>query len=220
MDNPLLRPDPGLFIWTIFTFLVLLAVLAKFAWGPLLKALESRQQSIRAALDDAQRAKQELERLEPLAATAFVLAGVARSVAAVGPGFADATRHTGVFLGLGALLLLSNLRGSSLLSFTPDVAMALYQVLFPSVAVALLWRALGNSDGIGVAIATGLLALFLVVRYKYESDTDLALDGAQFQLHSFPQFLVESGERLVQQQDLRLQNKGTGERNALHLASR
>jgi len=64
MDNPLLRPDPGLFIWTIFTFLVLLAVLARFAWGPLLKALESRQQSIRAALDDAQRAKQELERLE------------------------------------------------------------------------------------------------------------------------------------------------------------
>jgi F-type H+-transporting ATPase subunit b len=64
MDNPLLRPDPGLFIWTIFTFLVLLAVLAKFAWGPLLKALESRAQSIRDALDDAQRAKQELERLQ------------------------------------------------------------------------------------------------------------------------------------------------------------
>jgi len=64
MDNPLLRPDPGLFIWTIFTFLVLLTVLARFAWGPLLKALESRAQSIRDALDDAQRAKQELERLE------------------------------------------------------------------------------------------------------------------------------------------------------------
>jgi F-type H+-transporting ATPase subunit b len=64
MDNPLLRPDPGLFIWTIITFLVLLAVLAKFAWGPLLKALDARHQSIRAALDDAQRAKQELERLE------------------------------------------------------------------------------------------------------------------------------------------------------------
>src|SRR5215470_9220719 len=61
MDNPLLRPDPGLFIWTIITFLVLLAVLAKFAWGPLLKALDARQQSIRAALDDAQRAKQERE---------------------------------------------------------------------------------------------------------------------------------------------------------------
>ena len=63
MDNPLLRPDPGLFIWTIVTFLVLLALLAKFAWRPLLNALESRQESIRRSLDDAQKAKQELERL-------------------------------------------------------------------------------------------------------------------------------------------------------------
>jgi F-type H+-transporting ATPase subunit b len=64
MDNPLLRPDPGLFIWTILTFLVLVALLAKFAWRPLLEALESRQEGIRKALDDAQLAKQELERLE------------------------------------------------------------------------------------------------------------------------------------------------------------
>jgi F-type H+-transporting ATPase subunit b len=64
MDNPLLRPDPGLFIWTILTFLVLLALLARFAWRPLLQALESRQDAIRKALDDAQLAKQELERLE------------------------------------------------------------------------------------------------------------------------------------------------------------
>jgi len=63
MDNPLLRPDPGLFIWTIITFLVLLGLLAKFAWRPLLQALESRQESIRKSLDDAQKAKQELERL-------------------------------------------------------------------------------------------------------------------------------------------------------------
>jgi F-type H+-transporting ATPase subunit b len=64
MDNPLVQPDPGLFIWTILVFLLLLGALAKFAWGPLLKALESRQQAIRKALDDAQLAKQELERLE------------------------------------------------------------------------------------------------------------------------------------------------------------
>ena len=63
MDNPLVQPDPGLFIWTIITFLVLLALLAKFAWRPLLQALESRQASIRQSLDDAQKAKQELERL-------------------------------------------------------------------------------------------------------------------------------------------------------------
>jgi F-type H+-transporting ATPase subunit b len=64
MNNPMVQPDPGLFIWTILTFLVLVALLAKFAWRPLLEALESRQQGIRKALDDAQTAKQELERLE------------------------------------------------------------------------------------------------------------------------------------------------------------
>ncbi|MEQ1869891.1 MAG: F0F1 ATP synthase subunit B [Vicinamibacterales bacterium] len=63
MDNPLLRPDPGLFVWTILTFLLLLGLLAKFAWRPLLEALDNRQQAIRKALDDAQQAKQELERL-------------------------------------------------------------------------------------------------------------------------------------------------------------
>jgi F-type H+-transporting ATPase subunit b len=63
MDNPLLRPDPGLFIWTIATFLVLLFALKKLAWGPLLAALDSRQESIRKSLDDAQQARQELERL-------------------------------------------------------------------------------------------------------------------------------------------------------------
>jgi F-type H+-transporting ATPase subunit b len=64
MDNPLVQPDPGLFIWTIVTFLVLLALLTKFAWRPLLLALEARQQAIRQSLDDAAKAKQELERLQ------------------------------------------------------------------------------------------------------------------------------------------------------------
>ena len=63
MDNPLVQLDPGLFIWTIATFLVLLTLLAKFAWGPLLKALEERQATIRKSLEDAQLARQELERL-------------------------------------------------------------------------------------------------------------------------------------------------------------
>jgi F-type H+-transporting ATPase subunit b len=63
MEN-LVRPDPGLFIWTIVVFLVLLALLRKFAWRPLLQALEARQQTIRQSLDDADRAKQELQRLQ------------------------------------------------------------------------------------------------------------------------------------------------------------
>ena len=61
--DALLRPDPGLFFWTIATFLVLLVALKILAWGPLLAALESRQESIRKSLDDAQKARQELERL-------------------------------------------------------------------------------------------------------------------------------------------------------------
>src|SRR5688572_9417402 len=61
--NPLVQPDPGLFIWTILTFVVLVALLARFAWRPLLEALERRQATIVKSLDDAQRAKQELERL-------------------------------------------------------------------------------------------------------------------------------------------------------------
>ena len=62
--NPLAVPDPGLFIWTIVTFLVLLGLLAKFAWKPLLQALDARQAVISKSLDDAQQAKQELERLQ------------------------------------------------------------------------------------------------------------------------------------------------------------
>ena len=62
--NPLVQPDPGLYIWTIATFLILLLALAKFAWRPLLAALAQRQASIRQALDDARQAKQELERLQ------------------------------------------------------------------------------------------------------------------------------------------------------------
>ncbi|MGH9373336.1 MAG: F0F1 ATP synthase subunit B, partial [Vicinamibacterales bacterium] len=61
--NPLVQPDPGLFIWTIVTFLVLLALLSKFAWTPLLAALQARQDRIVQSLDDAKRAQEEMERL-------------------------------------------------------------------------------------------------------------------------------------------------------------
>lgn len=68
MDNPLVQPDPGLFVWTILTFLVLAALLAKFAWRPLLEALELRRKTIAGALDDARKAREELERVQDEAA--------------------------------------------------------------------------------------------------------------------------------------------------------
>jgi F-type H+-transporting ATPase subunit b len=63
-NNPLVQPDPGLYIWTIVTFLVLLALLTKFAWKPLLAALQARQQRIAQALDEAKRAHDEMERVK------------------------------------------------------------------------------------------------------------------------------------------------------------
>jgi len=61
--NPLVQLDPGLFVWSIITFMVLFFVLAKFAWKPLLKMLQDREDMIRTSLDDAEKAKVELERL-------------------------------------------------------------------------------------------------------------------------------------------------------------
>ena len=63
MNNPLVALDPGLFVWTILTFLLLLTVLAKFAWKPLLKMLKDREDLIRSSLEDAEKAQTELANL-------------------------------------------------------------------------------------------------------------------------------------------------------------
>jgi F-type H+-transporting ATPase subunit b len=64
LNNPLVTPDPGLYIWTILTFGVLVLLLRKFAWGPLLAALERREKMIAGAVDDARKAREELERVK------------------------------------------------------------------------------------------------------------------------------------------------------------
>ena len=64
MDNPLVRIEPGLFIWTIITFLVLLAVLAKFVWKPLIEALNRREEKIRKSLEDAEKAQERMEKIQ------------------------------------------------------------------------------------------------------------------------------------------------------------
>jgi F-type H+-transporting ATPase subunit b len=51
--------NPGLIIWTIVSFLVLLAVLGKYAWKPILKMLGEREDQIRSALEQAERARTE-----------------------------------------------------------------------------------------------------------------------------------------------------------------
>jgi F-type H+-transporting ATPase subunit b len=49
--------NPGLMVWTVATFVVLLFVLSKFAWKPLLKYLQDREENIRQALDQAEKAR-------------------------------------------------------------------------------------------------------------------------------------------------------------------
>jgi F-type H+-transporting ATPase subunit b len=51
--------NPGLMVWTILTFLVVLVVLRLAAWKPLLAALQAREDKIRNQLDEAERARVE-----------------------------------------------------------------------------------------------------------------------------------------------------------------
>lgn len=61
----LLSPHPGLILWTIVTFAVVLLVLRSKVWGPLLAALDERERRIREALESADRAHREAQaRLE------------------------------------------------------------------------------------------------------------------------------------------------------------
>jgi F-type H+-transporting ATPase subunit b len=61
--NPLVSPDPGLFIWSTVAFLLLFFLLSKFAWKPIVKALDERERSIEDALSRAEMAKEEMSKL-------------------------------------------------------------------------------------------------------------------------------------------------------------
>lgn len=53
----------GLGIWTVVVFVVLLLVLKRFAWGPMLEALHRREDAIRSAAEEARVARADMERL-------------------------------------------------------------------------------------------------------------------------------------------------------------
>jgi F-type H+-transporting ATPase subunit b len=55
--------NPGLTLWTAITFLVLIFVLWKFAFGPISKMLVERETTIRDAIDSARKEREEAERL-------------------------------------------------------------------------------------------------------------------------------------------------------------
>lgn len=51
--------NTGLSLWALIVFLILLLLLAKFAWGPILNALETRERNIQGSIDDAARLRKE-----------------------------------------------------------------------------------------------------------------------------------------------------------------
>jgi len=59
----LLQPNTGLMIWTIVTFVLLLLVLTKAAWKPILEGLNQREGKIRSDLERAEQAQKEAETL-------------------------------------------------------------------------------------------------------------------------------------------------------------
>lgn len=60
----LITPEFGLVFWTLITFLVLLFILRKFAWKPILGAVSDREEGIKNALASAENARKEMENLQ------------------------------------------------------------------------------------------------------------------------------------------------------------
>jgi F-type H+-transporting ATPase subunit b len=73
--------NPGLTLWTAITFLLLLVVLSKFAWGPIVKMLNEREGTIREAIESAKKERAEAEKL--MAEQKAALAAATREAAAL-----------------------------------------------------------------------------------------------------------------------------------------
>jgi uncharacterized membrane protein len=105
------------------------------------------------------------DRLEPFTGAAFALLVLSRHVAPLSDGFDNTARHTALVLLLGALFMLANVSGLSLLAFAPSTAQIVYQVVFVPLSIALLWRALRTGDSRGATLTAVAFALFILVRY-------------------------------------------------------
>jgi F-type H+-transporting ATPase subunit b len=59
----LITPEFGLLFWQTLTFLVLLLLLGRFAWKPIMSSLREREETIEGALRSAELARQEMTKL-------------------------------------------------------------------------------------------------------------------------------------------------------------
>jgi len=59
----LLDVNPGLIFWVVITFVLLLVLLKKIAWGPILNSLNERESFIKDSLEKAEKAQRDAEKL-------------------------------------------------------------------------------------------------------------------------------------------------------------
>lgn len=59
----LLAINPGLIFWTLVTFVILLLLLKKFVWGPVIDAVDRRETNLKALFDNAEKAQAEAKAL-------------------------------------------------------------------------------------------------------------------------------------------------------------
>ncbi|TRZ71237.1 MAG: ATP synthase F0 subunit B [Bacteroidetes bacterium] len=60
----LVNPGIGLIVWMTLAFLAILYILGKYAWKPIMKALKERESSIHDALNAAEKAKEEMQKMK------------------------------------------------------------------------------------------------------------------------------------------------------------
>ena len=60
----LVKPEFGLIFWMVISFGLIMLILKKFAWKPILNMLHEREASIQSALDSAEKAKEEMKALQ------------------------------------------------------------------------------------------------------------------------------------------------------------
>ncbi len=60
----LVTPEIGLVFWSTISFLLLVFILGKFAWKPILNSVNEREEGIKKALSEADRARQEMRNLK------------------------------------------------------------------------------------------------------------------------------------------------------------
>jgi F-type H+-transporting ATPase subunit b len=63
-DFSVIRPEPGLLIWTTLIFLLFWGLMGKFAFKPIQNALKEREQDIQNSLDAAKKAKEDISSLQ------------------------------------------------------------------------------------------------------------------------------------------------------------